>query len=91
MLRHIQIFLAALALVWCTSGHADVMEMGIIMPEAQAGPTRGMFMTEVEQAFGAPERKVPAVGEPPISRWVYGDYVVFFEDAVVLYTVQRQK
>ena len=91
MLRQLKILLVALGLAWCTSGHADVMDMGIIMPEAQTGPTRGMFMAEVEQAFGAPERKVPAVGEPPISRWIYGDYVVYFEGAVVLYAVQRQK
>lgn len=83
--------LAALGLLWCTSGHADVMQMGIIMPEAQAGPLRGKYKAEVEQSFGAPERKVPAVGEPPISRWVYADYVVYFEGAVVLYSVQRLK
>lgn len=91
MLRHIKIFLLALGLAWSAGGYADVMDMGPIMPEADAAPTRGMFMTEVEQVFGAPERKVSAVGEPPISRWVYGDYVVYFEGAVVLYAVQRQK
>jgi hypothetical protein len=91
MLRHIKIFLLALGLAWCPGGYADVMEMGLIMPEADSAPKRGMFMTEVEQVFGVPESKVPAVGEPPISRWVYGDYVVYFEGAVVLYAVQRKK
>lgn len=91
MLRHMKIFLVALGLIWCTSGYADVMDMSVIMPEAERAPTRGMFMTEVEQVFGAPERKVPAVGEPPISRWFYSTYVVYFEGTRVLYAVQRQK
>jgi len=32
-------------------------------------PTRGMSMEKVEALFGAPVRRQPAVGEPPITRW----------------------
>jgi hypothetical protein len=34
-------------------------------------PSRGMKMDEVLQRFGEPRQRLPAVGEPPISRWIY--------------------
>ena len=55
-------------------------------------PTRGMTMSEVESRFGAPREKYPAVGKPPITRWDYDNFSVFFEhqyvlDAVVQHTL----
>lgn len=50
-------------------------------------PERGMTMTSVETLFGAPLEKLPPVGEPPITRWVYKDYIVFFEYDRVLHSV----
>lgn len=50
-------------------------------------PSRGMSMRQVESRFGTPKMKVPAVGEPPISRWVYDDYTVYFEHRYVLHSV----
>lgn len=58
---------------------------------SQTVPGRGMTMEQVEARFGAPNEKVPAVGEPPISRWVYGDYTVYFERDIVLHAVTRQR
>ncbi|HET7586959.1 MAG TPA: phosphodiesterase [Gammaproteobacteria bacterium] len=54
-------------------------------------PVHGMTMQNVEQIFGAPVKKVPAVGEPPIARWIYTDYVVYFEHNIVLHTVSKDK
>ncbi len=34
-------------------------------------PTRGMTMTTVLKRYGVPVKKLPAVGKPPITRWVY--------------------
>lgn len=46
----------------------------------QAGkPTRGMTEERVRASFGAPQSTVAAVGDPPISRWEYAEFVVFFE------------
>ena len=42
-------------------------------------PTSGMSMESVEAGFGAPTEKRGAVGEPPISRWIYDEYSVYFE------------
>jgi hypothetical protein len=52
-------------------------------------PQRGMDMANVEHIFGAPLEKQPAVGKPPIARWVYADYVVYFEYNMVLHTVMK--
>jgi hypothetical protein len=51
-------------------------------------PRRGTTMTEVEKHFGAPVEKHATVGQPPITRWDYSGFAVFFErdrvvDAVV--------
>jgi hypothetical protein len=50
-------------------------------------PTRGMSMEKVEALFGAPVRRQPAVGEPPITRWEYPGFVVYFEHHLVIHTV----
>lgn len=45
---------------------------------AQA-PTNNMIMSKVREATGEPEIVMAAVGEPPITRWQYPGYVVYFE------------
>jgi hypothetical protein len=50
-------------------------------------PTRGATMTQVESRFGAPTVRHAAVGEPPITRWDYPQFSVFFEYDKVLHAV----
>jgi len=50
-------------------------------------PGRGMTMKTVEEKFGAPQERHPAVGEPPISRWDYPTFSVFFEHEYVIHSV----
>lgn len=50
-------------------------------------PTRGSSMSTVETRFGAPVSKHAAVGDPPISRWDYPQFSVFFEYDKVLHSV----
>lgn len=50
-------------------------------------PVRGMDMANVENVFGPPAEKHAPVGEPPITRWDYDGYSVFFEYDKVLHTV----
>lgn len=54
-------------------------------------PVRGMSMRQVERKFGTPMEKIPAVGEPPISRWVYSNYTVYFEHQYVIEAVVKRK
>ncbi len=72
---------------------ADVLLMDAI-DEAPANsqeglprPVNGQTMEQVEKRFGAPKKKMDAVGEPPISRWVYEQYTVYFEHDRVIDTV----
>jgi hypothetical protein len=50
-------------------------------------PGRGMTMHAVEAKFGAPAARHEAVGEPPISRWDYPGFRVFFEKDRVIHAV----
>jgi hypothetical protein len=50
-------------------------------------PKRGSTMTEVEKHFGAPVEKHATVGQPPITRWDYAGFSVFFERDRVIHAV----
>lgn len=50
-------------------------------------PSRGMTMAQVEKRFGAPTERFAPVGQPPITRWVYADKVVYFEYDHVVHAV----
>ena len=50
-------------------------------------PTRGTSMAQVEARFGAPQERYAAVGQPPITRWVYPSFVVYFEYQHVVHAV----
>ncbi len=57
----------------------------------QAGkPTRGMSQESVQANFGSPQSTVAAVGDPPISRWEYAEFVVFFEHDRVIHAVTKR-
>lgn len=50
-------------------------------------PSRGSTKQTVRDKLGSPERVVGPVGEPPITRWVYDDFTVYFEHDRVLHSV----
>lgn len=50
-------------------------------------PGRGMSMEAVEERFGDPEERHNRVGTPPITRWVYKSFTVYFEDTYVIHAV----
>jgi hypothetical protein len=53
-------------------------------------PARGALMKTVEKQFGAPVSRHPTVGKPPITRWDYPNFSVFFEgDRVIDSVVSR--
>lgn len=47
-------------------------------------PRRGMTMERVEAVFGRPKKATQPVGRPPIVRWTYPTFVVFFERDVAI-------
>lgn len=50
-------------------------------------PHRGMTMEQVKQNFGEPVKIIAAVGKPPISRWIYDGFVVYFENNHVVHAL----
>src|SRR5699024_12350073 len=50
-------------------------------------PTRGTTMHQVKRLFGMPAQIFPAVGKPPITRWAYPQFVVYFERQWVIHSV----
>ena len=50
-------------------------------------PENGLSTAEVRAAFGAPAATHPPVGDPPIARWDYDGWSVYFEYDLVLFTV----
>lgn len=51
-------------------------------------PKTGMTKAAVRTKFGDPLQESAAVGEPPISRWTYSEYVVYFEHDHVIRSVR---
>jgi hypothetical protein len=52
-------------------------------------PKRGSSMAQVEARYGAPQEKFAAVGggsvhTPPITRWQYASFSVYFENSHVV-------
>jgi hypothetical protein len=58
-----------------------------LRPTASELPKRGSTMAAVEARFGAPTNKHSAVGNPPITRWDYAGYSVYFEHQHVIHAV----
>ncbi len=82
--------LATGAVVFAPICRADIVasDEGITVRDAGiAAPARGMTMAQVASKFGDPVTKVPAVGKPPISRWEYSNFVVYFEYDHVIHAV----
>lgn len=52
-------------------------------------PARGLFKPQVEQRYGAPNKKISSVGEPPISRWEYSNFTVYFDTDYVIHSVRH--
>lgn len=53
-------------------------------------PDRGLTMAAVEKRYGAPTDRLAAIGKPPITRWVYPSFVVYFEYNLVIHSVATQ-
>lgn len=50
-------------------------------------PSNGLTAAQVQQRYGTPNERRAPVGDPPITRWVYDDYSVYFEYDLVIESV----
>jgi hypothetical protein len=84
------LFLSAVLLAAPAVANADnLLIQRVGSEQGQALPKRGSSMAQVEAKFGAPTQKVAAVGggsrrTPPITRWVYPNFSVYFENTHVV-------
>ena len=58
--------------------------------DAPGKPTRGMTQESVQANFGEPVNTRAAIGDPPITRWEYANFVVFFEYDKVIHAVRKR-
>jgi hypothetical protein len=52
-------------------------------------PTKGMSKERVKSLFGEPLEDIPAKGQPPISRWKYQEFTVYFDGNAVIHCVRN--
>ena len=87
-MRYRILLLAAVLASGFARAETIAVDNGIAVKESDVStPARGMTMDQVATKFGAPVTKVPAVGKPPISRWEYPGFVVYFEADYVIHSV----
>ena len=73
---------------------AKVTEVLIPLSSSQikqniSGPKRGTSMNTVQSTYGDAIKIHPAKGKPPITRWDYPEFSVYFESNSVIHTVSR--
>lgn len=90
MLRNAMSAMVLLGLLGGPAAADTLLIEGITPAESARVPARGATRNDVLSAFGEPVARTPAVGEPPISRWEYEPFVVYFEYDNVLHTVARR-
>lgn len=54
-------------------------------------PSKGMSISQVEAMYGQPIERRAARGTPPISSWIYQDFVVYFESDHVIHSVLKHR
>jgi hypothetical protein len=87
------LMLAPVAAVLLAAGGAAVAETLVVDDQVQLRettvdrPHRGATMAAVEKTYGAPAQKHATVGQPPITRWDYPHFSVFFEKDRVIHAV----
>lgn len=52
-------------------------------------PSKGMSKERVKNLFGEPLEEIPAKGQPPISRWKYQGFTVYFDGNAVIHCVRN--
>lgn len=89
----------AIATLCCLTmlGSSLVQAEVLRIPISQQGATRinmpahGDQQTQILQKFGEPRMRYKSVGQPPISRWDYPGFSVYFERTTVINSVQTHQ
>jgi len=100
---HIIILITAILLLGLPQAFATPQSAASLIPVSTGGltrtvadnkpvkkPSRGMSMRKVERLFGEPKEKMLPTGNPPITRWVYDSFTVYFEGKYVIHAVKNR-
>lgn len=94
--KHLLIVFASLTFALSPSGvfaeviRVPVGEQASTQPAIDM-PAKGMTKDRVKTLFGEPLEEIPGKGQPPISRWKYRDFTVYFDSNVVIHCVRNFK
>jgi len=85
-------FLLLSSVLFMQSTTADELNINTVgdSPSAVSRPAHGASMDSVLQRFGEPVSRLPAIGEPPITRWNYPEFTVYFEHQLVIHSVMHR-
>jgi hypothetical protein len=89
----------ALLVLAAPCAYADTLLIDGIDVDKQTNDSRpraGLSMTAVESTYGAPSQRHAPVGgsvaeQPPITRWDYPSFSVYFEHDRVIHSVARRQ
>ena len=86
--------LGAASLLLPAVAHAETLRMKVKQEQGYNLPKRGMTMDQVKRKYGAPLKVLATRGgdskfQPPIHRWEYANYIVYFEYSHVIHSVLR--
>ena len=90
LFRKLPLSLGFAVLVFSAAVHAETIAVDdtiAVKEPSVPSPTRGMTMDQVTSKFGQPASKAPAIGSPPITRWDYPGFAVYFEYNHVVHSV----
>ncbi len=68
----------------------DVIRVNQQAQSVHDKPRNGQTMVQVESKYGMPTQKISPVGEPPITRWEYSHFTVYFEHNKVIHAVAHK-
>ena len=75
------------------AGHTTTLLLDGIDADAQTAserPKSGTTMANVEKTYGMTAERHVAVGQPPITRWDYPTFSVYFENDRVIHAVAKR-
>lgn len=90
--RAIAVLAAALLTATSSVAVAEVIKIPVGSQNAASSverPAMGMLKPAVVSHYGEPLQRHPAVGNPPIERWDYESFSVYFEYDHVVHSVMK--
>ncbi len=84
------LFVGSVSAEQLSMGGGEERSRPIAYDDQSGRPARGMTQANVEARYGAPQQIDGAVGDPPISKWHYAGFVVYFEYDRVIHAVLKR-